>query len=64
MGSLLPVDNNPPNFAQLYMYNTENKIKNRLSTFAFDDTAKYLTRLIATSLLRMLDEINKLVQLF
>ena len=29
--SLLPMPNNPPNFAQLYIYDTDNEIINRLS---------------------------------
>ena len=51
MGSLLPVGNNLPKFAQLYIYDMENEIENRLSIFVFDDTSKYFTKLIATSLL-------------
>ena len=31
IGSLLPMPNNPPNFAQLYIYDTDNEIINRLS---------------------------------
>ena len=64
MGSLLPVSNNPLKFAQLYIYNTENEIENRMSTFSFDDTSKNLTRLIVKILIQMLDESNKLIKLF
>lgn len=31
IGSLLPMPNNPPKFAQLYIYDTDNEIINRLS---------------------------------
>ena len=64
MGSLLPTGNNPPKFAQLYIYDTKNKIKNRISTFLFDDASKNLTRLIVKILVQMLDETNKLLKLF
>jgi len=31
IGSLLPMPNNSPKFAQLYIYDTENEVKNRLA---------------------------------
>lgn len=31
MGSLLPVHGQPPKFAQLYIYDTENEVKNRIT---------------------------------
>ena len=31
IGSLLPMVNNPPKFAQLYIYDTDNEVKNRLA---------------------------------
>lgn len=30
IGSLLPLDGSTPKFAQLYIYDTENEVKNRL----------------------------------
>ena len=33
IGSLLPIDGNPPRFGQLYIYDTENEVNNRLSIF-------------------------------
>ncbi|KAL5162368.1 ATP-dependent DNA helicase pif1 [Glycine soja] len=35
IGSLLPMPNNPPKFAQLYIYDTDNEIINRLSQNPF-----------------------------
>jgi hypothetical protein len=31
IGSLLPMDRNDPKFAQLYVYDTDNEIKNRMA---------------------------------
>ena len=64
LGSLLPVDNNYPRFAQLYLYDTENKIQNRMSTVSFDECSKIITETIIKILIKMLDENNILVQLF
>jgi hypothetical protein len=33
LGSLLPNDGNPPKFAQLYIYDTQHEINNRISHF-------------------------------
>jgi len=33
IGSLLPESGNTPKFAQLYIYDTENEVKNRVSNF-------------------------------
>jgi hypothetical protein len=35
LGSLLPSDGQPPKFAQLYIYDTQNEISNRMSHFRF-----------------------------
>ena len=64
MGSLLPIDNNPPKFARLYIYGTKNEIKNRMSSFMFDNVSKDSTKLIIKQLIEMLDQTNKLVKLF
>ena len=40
MGSLLPLNNDFPKFAQLYIYDTENEIHNRMSSYIFDDASK------------------------
>ncbi|KAJ1701662.1 hypothetical protein LUZ63_001441 [Rhynchospora breviuscula] len=37
LGSLLPSDDDPPRFAQLYMYDTENEIANRIAPFSSGD---------------------------
>jgi hypothetical protein len=35
IGSLLPIDGQPPKFAQLYIYDTQNEVNNRLSYFRY-----------------------------
>jgi len=64
IGSLLPVNNNPPRFAQLYIYDTENEVNNRMASFSFNDESKNLTKSITENLINMLDSTNKLVKLF
>jgi hypothetical protein len=39
IGSLLPADDNPPKFIQLYIYDTTNEIKNRLQSLNPEDSA-------------------------
>jgi hypothetical protein len=36
IGSLIPGNNQPPKFAQLYIYDTQNEVANRLSHFRFN----------------------------
>ena len=64
MGSLLPTNNDSLKFVQLYIYDTENKIDNRMSSYIFDDASKDLTKSIIKILIEMLDQTNKLVKLF
>ena len=61
IGSLLPINNNPPKFAQLYIYDTENEIQNRIATFSNNNDQNNLNEIIIQKLIIMLDEINKLV---
>ena len=60
----MPTDNNPLRFAQLYIYDTENEIQNRMSTFSLDEHSKNMTELILEKLIKMLDETNILVKNF
>ena len=64
MESLLPVNNDSPKFAQLYIYDTENEIHNKMLSYIFDDASKDLTKPIIKILIEMLDQTNKLVKLF
>ncbi|CAI0382359.1 unnamed protein product [Linum tenue] len=62
IGSLMPPEGQRPKFAQLYIFEPENEIDNRLSNFASRDT-KLMPELL-TLLLQMLDEHNELVRTF
>ncbi|CAJ2632102.1 unnamed protein product [Trifolium pratense] len=55
IGSMLPVEGQPPKFAQLYIYDTENEIKNRMHIFRDN---KELDENIVRKLKVMLDEHN------
>uniref|UniRef100_A0A0R0JLL6 ATP-dependent DNA helicase n=1 Tax=Glycine max TaxID=3847 RepID=A0A0R0JLL6_SOYBN len=61
IGSLLPIPNNPPKFAQLYIYDTDNEIINRLSQNPMHDI---LDEQIIIAIKDMLDHHNHYAQKF
>ncbi|KAH1256097.1 hypothetical protein GmHk_03G006337 [Glycine max] len=61
IGSLLPMPNNPPKFAQLYIYDTDNEINNRLSQNSMHDM---LDEQIIIAIKNMLDHHNHYAQKF
>ena len=52
-----------PMIRKLYIYDTENKIENRISTFSFDDGSKELIKLIIEKLINILNKNNQLINL-
>ncbi|KAL6876350.1 hypothetical protein ACP4OV_012922 [Aristida adscensionis] len=65
IGSLLPPEGEPPQFAELYIYDTDHEIDNRMR--ALDPSERLdddLDRDIIGGLLHMLDQHNPLVQKF
>ncbi|KAL6662326.1 hypothetical protein ACP70R_000185 [Stipagrostis hirtigluma subsp. patula] len=65
IGSLLPADGEPPQFVELYIYDTDHEIDNRIR--ALDPSERIeadLDRDIIVGLLQMLDEHNPLVRSF
>ncbi|GJW79426.1 hypothetical protein Tco_0143401, partial [Tanacetum coccineum] len=62
LGSLCPAKGDPPRFLQLYIYDTENEVNNRMSHFGGDGSD--LRRDIVEGLIELLDNHNALVQLF
>ncbi|KAL3625826.1 hypothetical protein CASFOL_030355 [Castilleja foliolosa] len=67
VGSLLPVDRKTPKFAQLYFYDTENEVRNRmqvLSKGGQDIGVEDLDPAIVTGLISMFDEHNPISQVF
>lgn len=61
-GSLLPTDGNRPKFAQLYFYDTENEVQNRMSCINEDE--EKLDESIVMELLSMLDSYNNICKAF
>lgn len=65
IGSLLPPEEAIPNFAQLYIYDTENEVSNRIAALSSADADESDLDLdIVHGLIEMLDECNPLVKQF
>lgn len=64
MGSLLPFDGERPKFAQLYIYDTENEIDNRMRAFNNIDEIRNIDRIVVQHLIEMFDCNNELVKVF
>ena len=62
-GSLIPNDGETPKFCQLYIYDTENEVSNRMEWLGVDD-ADHVNAQIVEGLMNMLDEHNELVKKF
>jgi hypothetical protein len=59
VGSLLPSDDGPPIFIQLYIYNTTNEVRNRLKCLTPDDGPHgSLEPSVVAALMKMLDDNN------
>ncbi|GJU24559.1 hypothetical protein Tco_1163180, partial [Tanacetum coccineum] len=70
MGSLVPVNNTTPKFCQLYIYDTENEVSNRIkassgrSGESSNKKKDQLNPVLIRELKALLDEINPLVKQF
>ena len=65
IGSLLPSRGKQPKFAQLYIYDPENEVQNRMNIFENDSVgSEQADPAIVDALSKMLDSENKLVQTF
>ena len=64
IGSLLPEPGNKPEYAQLYIYDTEHKVANRLAIFRNDESLGDLDPNIVQEIIKMLDTYNPLVRKF
>ena len=62
LGSLVPTDGSSPKFCQLYIYDTENEVENRIN--ALGGSTDGIDPDIVESLLAMLNQNNKLVKAF
>ncbi|KAJ9561491.1 hypothetical protein OSB04_006651 [Centaurea solstitialis] len=63
IGCLCPLDDDNPRFLQMYIYDTDNEIENRLRHFT-KDKCQQLEPEIVEQLLQLLDAHNELVKLF
>uniref|UniRef100_A0A453BY95 Helitron helicase-like domain-containing protein n=1 Tax=Aegilops tauschii subsp. strangulata TaxID=200361 RepID=A0A453BY95_AEGTS len=64
IGTLLPEGTNKPRFAQLYIYNTENEVANRISASRCNDNKSTVDPNIVKELQIMLDDNNILAKTF
>ncbi|OIT07741.1 hypothetical protein A4A49_63057, partial [Nicotiana attenuata] len=64
IGSLLPPDGSTPKFAQLYIYDTENEVDNRIQAIRRGESNNQLHAEIVNDLKQMLDEHNVLAKSF
>lgn len=62
IGSLLPTIGHKPKFAQLYIYDIDNDISNRMSIFAHQNTSNIIDKFIVEGLIKMFDETNEIVK--
>lgn len=63
IGSLYPFGDDAPRFLQLYIYDTQNEVQNRLSYFSSSEQAN-LDPEVVQGLIHFLDTHNELVQVF
>jgi hypothetical protein len=62
IGSLVPPDDGPPKFIQLYIYDTTNEIRNRLHSLDAEDSAtRSLSPSVVNTLIQMLGDHNSFV---
>ena len=53
-----------PKYAQLYIYETDNEVKNRIDAVIYEDDRNYVDPDIVTGFMEMLDQCNQLVKYF
>lgn len=63
IGSLCPSEGNQPRFLQLYIYDTQNEVTNRMRNFGGEDSG-HLNSEIVEELINILNAHNGLVKLF
>ncbi|GJX38416.1 DNA helicase PIF1, ATP-dependent, partial [Tanacetum coccineum] len=64
MGSLIPKKGIQPKFAQLYFFDTQNELRNRIQAFLDKETAEPVDEQIVRSLMKMLDEYSSVAKAF
>lgn len=64
IGSLLPAEGKCPEYAQLYIFDTQNEIRNRIKVGTYANSGFQPNEEIVSGLLEMLNTHNPIVQLF
>ncbi|XP_055961830.1 uncharacterized protein LOC126681473 [Mercurialis annua] len=64
MGSLLPNEGEKPKFAQLYVFDTENEMNNRISCMNKNNCSKPIDQNIVENLIQMFDSHNEVAKSF
>lgn len=64
IGSLIPRHNARPEYCQLYIFDTDNEVHNRMATAAHPEKTFHPNKNIVASLITMLDTHNPVVQIF
>jgi hypothetical protein len=64
IGSLLPEEGSKPHWAQLYIYDTEHEVENKINASKGDGENSTINPTIVARLQKMLDEHNVLAKMF
>lgn len=64
IGSLVPSNGTKPEYCQLYIFDTENEVRNRMSVASRGGVSFQPSETIVTSLMTMFDCHNPIVQVF
>lgn len=64
MGSLIPIEGRRPQFCQLYFYDTDNEVNNRMSAFRSNNGKDCARPEIVENLIKMFDDVNHLAKTF
>ncbi|KAL6578789.1 hypothetical protein OROMI_009005 [Orobanche minor] len=64
LGSLLPTGGIPPKFCQLYFFDTENEVRNRMSAFINNEGGEEIDERIVESLIDMLNHSSSVSKAF
>jgi hypothetical protein len=64
IGSTIPTPSSQPEYAQLYLFDIEHEVLNRISVVSSSWTSFHVNEIIVQSLIQMLDSYNPIVKLF
>ncbi|OMO50053.1 DNA helicase PIF1, ATP-dependent [Corchorus olitorius] len=64
IGSMLPIEGTTPKFAQLYVYDTQNEVQNRVNAVCGDPHSDAVDHQVVAQLSEMLDQTNEIVKVY